>query len=458
MKTKKAIKGKNMFTQVKYYFKKLIRQGYTFNKILKELHESQYYSPEQLVEFQNKKLRRIIKHCYKNVPYYRELFDKLNLKPEDIQTKEDLNKLPFMDKYIVKENYDNLIAKNHSSFLCNVGTTSGTTGTPGRFLRDYYAINFENAALNRFWQNAGDKNFKRVTIRENVVTPLSQDKPPFWEENWADKELIMSSYHLLQKNAQIYIDKIIEYNPKVMHTQPPTAYMLAKFFENINHNLNLIAIFTSSENLSSHQREFIEKVFKCKIYDEYGQAERVAAIHQCEKGTYHIVEDYSIVELIKEDNDTYQICGTHLHNYAMPLLRYKTGDFILTKENQCTCKKHFREIENIEGRTIYYILTPEHNKIVNLGVVTSEINSIIETQFVQETLNKLIINLVITDKFSLSDENKLIKNAKEYISPSMNVEIKRVDSIPRTSNGKFINVIRKFEVNEKDFFEVNNAQ
>lgn len=446
-----------MFTQIKYYFKKLIRQGYTFNKILKELEKSQYFSPEKLEKLQNKKLRKIIQHCYKNVPYYRELFDSLSLTPEDIQTKEDLHKLPYLDKYIVKTNYNKLIAKNAFPLLCNLGTTSGTTGTPGRFLRDYYAINFENAALHRFWQNAGDKNFKRVTIRENIVVPLTQDEPPFWEENKADQELIMSSYHLLQKHAQIYINKILEYKPQVMHTQPPTAYMLAKFFENIDHNLNLKAIFTSSENLSLHQREFIEKIFKCKIYDEYGQAERVAAIHQCEKGTYHIVEDYSIVELIKEDNNIYQICGTHLDNYAMPLLRYKTGDFITIKENKCSCGKNFREIETIEGRTIYYILTPEHNKIVNLGVVTSEINSIIETQFIQETLDELVINVVVTDKFNSSDEAKLMKNGKEYISPNMKVTIKKVDSIPRTSNGKFINVIRNFEVNEEDFFEVNNG-
>lgn len=442
-----------MLSQIKYYFKKFIRQGFTFNKILKELEESQYFTTEQLEELQNEKLCKIIQHCYKNVPYYTELFDKLNLKPEDIQTKEDLKKLPFLDKYIVKENFNKLIAKNKLKILCKKATTSGTTGTPGEFLRDYYSINFENATIFRFWKNAGDKNYRRVTLRENIVVPTNQEKPPFWEYNAANKELIMSSYHLLEKNAQFYIDKIIEFNPEIFYMQPPTACILAKFFENVNHNLNIKAIFTSSENLSNEQRVFIEKVFNSKIYDWYGQAERVAAIEQCEKGTYHIVEDYSIGELIKEENDIYQVCGTHLYNYAMPLLRYKTGDFVIPRKSQCSCGRYFREIENIQGRTIYYILTPENNKIVNFGVITGNINNIIESQYVQETRHDLVINAVTTKDFNKRDEEKLIQNVLHYTSKEFNVTVKQVDSIPRSPGGKFINVIRKFETDESQFIK-----
>lgn len=442
-----------MISQIKYYFKKLIRQGFTFNKILKELEKSQYFSAEQLEELQNKNLRKIIQHCYKNVPYYTELFDKLNLKPKDIQTKEDLKKLPYLDKYIVKENFDKLIAKNKLKILCNKATTSGTTGTPGKFLRDYYSINFENAVIFRFWKNAGSKNYKRITLRENLVAPTNQEKPPFWKYNAANKELIMSSYHLSDKNAQYYIDKIIEFNPKIFYIQPPTACILAKFFENVSHNLNIKAIFTSSENLSSEQRIFIEKIFKSKIYDWYGQTERVAAIGQCENGTYHIIEDYSIIELLPNNSENYEICGTHLFNYVMPLLRYKTGDFVISQKNQCTCGRYFREIETIQGRTIYYILTPDNNKIVNLGVITSGIKNIVETQYIQETINELIINIVTTKDFNETDKIKLIQNAINYTSEKINVTVKQVDSIPRGANGKFINVIRKFKVDENLFLK-----
>lgn len=440
-----------MFTQVKYYIKKAIRQSFTFNKILKELHASQYFTEEQLEELQNKKLRKIIKHCYKNVPYYRELFDMLNLKPKDIMTKEDLKKLPFMDKQTIRDNFDKLIAKNKIKLFLASAKTSGTTGFSINLYRDYYLVNFENAILNRFWINAGDNNQKRITLRGHIIVPINQISPPFWEYNKADNELIMSTYHLSQKNAKIYINKIIEFNPRIIYAQPSSIFLLAKFFESINHNLKIQAVFTSSEDLSISQRNLVEKVFKCKIYDEYGLAERVAAIHQCEKGTYHIQEDYSIVELLDNFDGTYEICGTHLYNYAMPLLRYKTGDFVEPQQNQCNCGRSFREIKNIKGRSIYYILSPENNKILNVEVIHSEIDNIIEAQYVQETQNKLVINVVTKNSFCDKDREKLIQNALNQISQNIEVHINPVEAIQRASTGKFITVVKKFETEENYF-------
>lgn len=438
--------------QFEFYLTKLIKKSFLFNKIYKGLIKSQYYTQEQLNELQNRQLRKLVKHCYKNVPYYKELFDNLNLKPKDIQTKEDLKKLPFLDKSKVKENFVKFISKNAIKSLCYLGTTGGTSGVPTKILRDYYSINFENAIVSRFFNNIVGKSPKKVTIRSNVVVPIEQKEPPFWEHNLADNELIMSPIHLIQENAQIYIDKIIEFNPQILYLQPSTACLLAKFFYDKPHSLNIKAIFTSSENLSNKQRLYIEKVFKSKIYDWYGQAERVAAIGQCKNGTYHIIEDYSIVELLKK-NDNYEICGTSLYNFAMPLLRYKTGDFVNIQENKCSCNSSFREIKNIKGRSIYYILTPENNKILNVELIHTNISHVIEVQYIQEAIDKLTINIVTEPEFNINDEMELVKSAIMHTSPDMLVKINKVDSIQRGSNGKFVTVIRKFEMEEKDLLE-----
>lgn len=443
-----------MVNQAKYYLKKLIRQGFTFNKILKELQQSQYFSKEQLENLQNQKLRKIIHHCYKNVPYYTDLFNSLNLKPEDISIKEDLAKLPFLDKHIVRENFDKLIAKNTLEFLCKTAKTTGTTGTPGKFLRDYYSINFEKAMISRFEKCCGDKNLRRLTLRADVVVPFEQDVPPFWEYNKADDELIMSAYHLCDKNAKYFIDKILEFNPEIMYLQPSTACILARIFQDIPNKLDIKAIFTSSETLSGYQKDFVEKTFKTKIYDRYGMVERVAAIGHCEKGNYHIFEDYSIVELIPQE-DYYEICGTDFNNFAMPLLRYKTGDLVILEENKCTCGRNFREVSSIQGRAVNYILTPEHTKKVNLDLINRDIENIVETQYVQESIDELIVKIVATPNFTEKDEQKIINNTRDYISPNMKISIEKVDEIPRNKNGKFVNVIRKFETNEKSFFEAN---
>ena len=85
------------------------------------------------------------------------------------------------------------------------------------------------------------------------------------------------------------------------------------------------AILTSSETLVPEQKMVIEQAFMCKVFDYYGMAERAAAIHTCEHGSYHIVPEYSIVEFVRNgtlEDGYYEIVGTSLNNNAMPLIRY----------------------------------------------------------------------------------------------------------------------------------------
>ena len=439
-----------MNTQIKHYLKKLIRQGFTFNKILKESQKSQYFSAEQLDELQNEKLRKIIGHCYKNVPYYTDLFNKLSLTPNDIQTKEDLKKLPFIDKYIVKENYDKFIAKNKNKLLCSIGETSGTTGTHLSLYRDYHSINCENAFFFRHYSNILNFKAKRITLRGQLIVPVDKQTPPFWEYNAADKELLMSSYHVSGKTIETFIKKIDEFNPQIIFAYPSSAYLLARYFSILHKTLNLQAIFTSSEKLEENQRELIEKTFNCKIYDWYGQAERVAAIGQCEKGTYHIIEDYSITETIETEKGL-ELVGTNFDNYIMPLLRYRTGDIVELEQKKCSCGRNFREISKIYGRdAISYILTTDGIIYTSFDHFVRGVNSIIETQVIQEKIGELIINIVTNGSFCEKDKEQLIKNTLERTSSDMKVIINEVSQIPRGPNGKFIAVINKLISGDDD--------
>lgn len=433
-----------MNTQIKYYLKKLIKQGPSFNKISNELEKSQYFTREQLDELHNQKLRKIIHHCYKNVPYYTDLFNSLSLKPEDIKTKDDLKKLPFLDKYIVKANFDKLIAKNKFKFLCYETCTSGTTGTPGKIMWDKNSLNYEYATVARYYQQAGNKNVKRITLRGNLIKPINEETPPFWEFNKGNNELIMSSYHFTQKNSQLYLEKIQEFRPDVLNAYPSTAFLLAKYLRDSNQELPLKTVFTSSETLSDNQRKIIEDTFQCPIFDWYGQVERVAAIGQCIKGSYHIQEDYSIVEFLETDSGL-EIVGTHLHNYIMPLIRYKTTDTVELGNNKCPCGCNFRNIGKICGKnsSYYHILTNAGIKITSFGYIPMGVNNIIETQFIQEKISELIINVTTNGNFCEKDKEQLIKNTLERTSSDMNVIVNEVSEIPRGPNGKFVSVINK---------------
>ena len=90
-------------------------------------------SEEELIALQNQRLQALVRHCYENVPYYTRLFDSLNLRPDDIKTREDLQKLPILTKQMVRDNFADLISKDIDSRRYQNGSTGGSTGTPMQF-------------------------------------------------------------------------------------------------------------------------------------------------------------------------------------------------------------------------------------------------------------------------------------------------------------------------------------
>lgn len=430
------------------WLKKLYRRGPRFHHYSRLLQETGTYPPEQLAEYQDQMLRDMIHHCYHHVPYYHELFQQLKLAPEDFKTRDDLQKLPILDKKTVKENFDKFLSRKHYNFLCNVGTTSGTTGMPSKFVRDYDAINFEHAVVWRHWQNAGDHGKKRVSLRGDIIVPASQDHPPFWRYNPANRELQMSSYHLSQKNSIHYIRKILAFQPQILYCGPSMGYVLAKYFKLNRINYQFDAVFTSSESLDPEVRKTIEDTFQTKIYDWYGQAERVAAIGECGHGTYHIQEDYAIVELLpSKDDNSMELVGTQLFNTVMPLLRYRTQDFVKMKPAgfDCPCGSAFRSVDSILGRTYGYLLTPEGYHIAITAHIPVGVDNVIETQFYQERQGEVILKVLTNGSFTESDRQRLVYNTQKHTSPHMKVIVKEVSSIPRGPNGKFVNIINKVD-------------
>ena len=125
-------------------FYKTFRSTYTF------LQKSQWLSKEQLEQYQLHELKKLVKHAYENVPYYRRIFDERHLKPEDIQQIADLKKLPFLTKEIIRDNLRDLTAKNYTQDELEYVTTGGSTGIPLGF---YYHKGISHAHEEAFIKN-----------------------------------------------------------------------------------------------------------------------------------------------------------------------------------------------------------------------------------------------------------------------------------------------------------------
>ncbi|MFC1963382.1 hypothetical protein ACFLVL_02035 [Chloroflexota bacterium] len=145
-------------------------------KYLREMEDTQWWSPEQLHELQNRKLRALIQHVYENVPYYHRIFEERRLNANDIQTVEDLQKLPILTKNDIRQNQSDLVAKDTSKRKSVLTTTSGSTGEPLAFYTDMDAISINWAGIFRGWEWAGYRlGDKRATLAGSSLVP---DAPP----------------------------------------------------------------------------------------------------------------------------------------------------------------------------------------------------------------------------------------------------------------------------------------
>ena len=110
--------------------------GYKTVKYLNELLETQWWPPKQLQEIQNAKLRSVVRHAYNNVPYYNRIFKQRGLNDRDVETTEDLQKLPVLTKDDIRSNFKDMLATNYAEQKPILNASSGSTGEPLQYYID----------------------------------------------------------------------------------------------------------------------------------------------------------------------------------------------------------------------------------------------------------------------------------------------------------------------------------
>ncbi len=429
------------------YVQKRLRRGAQFRRLLCEMETRERWTGDQLREWQDARLRALLQTCARHVPYYRELFARLKLDPAAMDPREILSLVPPLEKSVVRGAPEQFLNRSVPRWLLRAAHTSGTTGTPLNCYRDLFSINFEHAMIWRQWRWSGfGFADRRVTLRGELVVPTSRMQPPFWRLNGAENQLVMSSYHLGPATAPVYLRALDQFRPDAIEGYPSAVFLLARAIGQAGRSpFPVKAVFTSSETLLESQREVIERVFRCRIYDLYGNTERTAALGTCEHGTCHVFEDYALVEFLDLPSGEKEIVGTSLFNHAYPLLRYRSGDVAEPGGGPCPCGRPFRAVRSITGRVESYVWTPEGRAVGRLDHIFKGTANIAESQIVQETLSRVVIRLVADPGFTPHDADLVLRHARERLGPSMQIELEHVDKIPRTANGKFVAVVSRLQ-------------
>lgn len=421
-----------------------LREGKLFSRLLNAINHTQWLSQSELENLQAETLRELLGHALTQVPFFRNL--PIALEAVQREPTDAIRQFPLLGKMPVRENAGKLLSEVHRWPLFK-GSTSGTTGTPLTLYGDLFAINREHAFIHRQLEWAGyHTGAKRIWLRGDLVVPTDEMEPPFWRHNYAERMLMCSSYHLSEKSAPLYLNAIQGYDPVIIQAYPSSIGFLAKWLDANNREYAgraLKGIVTSSEVLDTDQQNLVERRFGCKVFDWYGQSERVAAIGTCEYGRHHLISDYSYAELMATDDGLYEIVGTGFNNRVMPLIRYRTGDFIKLDESgqRCRCQRFFPLVASIHGRSEDVIKLPDGRHIGRLDHIFKGVNGIIEAQIRQDAIDKIDILVVPAIGSKDGMRTAILRNAYQRLGSDVTVNVIAVESIARTRNGKFRGVV-----------------
>lgn len=393
--------------------------------------ESHDKNAEKLNLFCEKELGRVLLNARDKVPFYKNI-PSVSLKDFPIIEKADVTSSPndFLDCT--------------SNQVKVKGQTSGTTGAPLTIYQSLESITKERAFADRQRHWAGFREGdRRAWIRGDLIVPVEQKQAPFWRYSYFENMILLSSFHMASNALPQYIQAMVDYKVDIIQALPSSIVTLAKYLESKNeyYPAKLKSILTSSESLSKSDKELVEKRFKCTVFDWYGLFERVAAIGSCEYGRYHILTDYSYVELLPAGKvggkARAEIVGTNFNNSLYPLIRYKTGDYvILSDEKNCPCGKVYPIIDSIDGRNVEYLIAEDGTHVYSLSRCSKDIKGVLGCQYVQHKKGSLSIMVIPTPLFTDKEKSKFIENIKSRLGNSIIVNVVVTDNLIRSKSGK----------------------
>lgn len=419
-----------------------------FYPAYKKLLQSQWRSYSEQNEDQEKQMKYMIDFAYKHVPYYNKLLKELSLNPSDFKTIKDLEKLPIINKQIIKDNWKDFKPVNLNKMKYYVNSTGGSTGTPFQYRLSKYDRFLGAAMLYRGWGYAGYKLGDKMVFLAG--SSLDVGSKPFIIKR--SHEILrnlrkLSSFDMSTADMQKYADIINSFKPKYLRGYASAINLLAGYI--MRNDIEIVSpfegVFTTSEKLLPNMRRNIENAFSCDVYDGYGLNDGGISAYECpEHNGFHIDTERSIMEVVDStggqmDEGVGSILATSLHNYAIPFIRYDTGDVGHITDDLCSCGRGYKLMDEILGRSVDILRTPEGNYVHGwflLYIFWEYGKGIKEYQVVQEKLDKLVIRIVPEYDFD-TNELDVIREIINRKSNDWIVEFRLVDAIDRSRAGKY---------------------
>ncbi len=434
-----------LFNKYLILFPILFVRGEQFGHYLKVFEKNQWLSHDTLQMMKTKKLVRLINYARENVKYYGDTFQNIPIKSSI--TMDDFQSYPFITKSELVKHQSKLLSENYKGALVKK-TTGGSTGQAVTILKSKSAIAQEFAGNYRgfSWANIkiGDKQgrfwgvpiAKKEKLRSKLV-------------DFANNRKRFSAFSFSEQSMVEYIRILNYYKPVYLYGYVSMMTRFAEFLESGHYRLcfPLKAVITTSEVLTSSHRKLLERIYETKVFNEYGCGEIGTIAHECEEGSMHINDENMLVEIVDgnkpcEPNQIGEIVVTELNNFAMPLIRYRLGDFASFSNVQCKCSRSLSTIKDIVGRA-YDLVYNREGKMFHgefFMYIFEEVKKkglgISAFQIIQDDYENFTIRVVPGNSYGINTEHFIEEKIKDGYGAYAKIRFVKVDEIKREKSGK----------------------
>ncbi len=333
-----------------------------------ELDEVQEMTRDELLEFQDMKLRRLIHHCRENVPFYREWFQGRDF-PADtlVRESEAWKELPVLRKEDIQTDGNLLIAINAQRGKMYKNATGGSTGEPLEFWQDENYRRHNLIDRCRSYDMCGWHPGDRVAYLWGAELDTAEHVGfrGVISDRLIHNRVFINTFRLEEQEMATYVDMLSRCAPEFVIGYASSLDLFADAINNSGITIAPKAVQSSADMLGSKARTRIEQAFNAPVFDRYGCRECGIIAHECEFHTgLHIFSNTHVVQILNDDwspaepGEMGNIVVTNLNNYAMPFVRYVVGDVGAAAEGECACGRVLPRIGQLGGRTTATIRLP----------------------------------------------------------------------------------------------------
>jgi phenylacetate-CoA ligase len=400
------------------------------------LQASQYWPPERRRAWVQEQLERTLQHAVTNVPYYRRTLGPYASRFPEMIERLDLSELPLLPKEAVRSHFQELCADDCARYKPSYTETSGSTGTPTRFMLDR-ASNIEHFAA--IWRVLNWTGY-RFGRRYADMTGYLPRNDGLAAMDYRTNCLHLSSFNFKKEHMPEYVHMLRRFQPVFVKAYPSAIELFCRWLQELGiDDYRPPAVLTCAESLLDHQRQVVTEVLACPIYDFYNQNERACLVSTCEHGTYHVHDEYSFMELVPgAEADTRAIVATTFHNRAMPLIRYQTDDLaeVGGPGAACACGRTYRSVGRIIGRVEDVVITPDGRHVGRLDAAFKYSPGIRMSQVIQDSPDAIQVRIVPAATFAQSDLDRLEHELRARLGPAIGIRYDTVEEILPGKNGK----------------------